>query len=66
MLAVSLPPQFTVVAGTLAISSSRGIIRMMSSSWIGLNVFGRSGCTGTGWPASIIARWNAGQPPLSP
>ena len=43
-----------------------GTMRMMSSSWIGLKRFGRSGCTGTGWPASIIARWNAGQPPLSP
>ena len=39
---------------------------MMSSSWIGLNRLGPFGCTGTAWPASIISRWNAGQPPLLP
>ena len=66
MLVSSSPPQLTIVAGTVAASSSLGSIAMMSSSWIGLKRLGPFGCTGTAWPASIISRWNAGQPPLSP
>ena len=62
----SLPAQLTIVAGTDAIASRPGIIAMMSSSWIGLNWLGRSGCNATGSPARICSRWNAGQPPLSP
>src|SRR3954447_3058260 len=62
----SSPPQFTTVAGTDAAWSSFGTIATMSSEWIGWNWFGASACTATGWPASIIARWNIGQPPPSP
>ena len=55
-----------VLAGTLATSSSFGTIATMSSEWIGWNSLGASACTATGCPASIIARWNIGQPPPSP
>ena len=66
MLVSSSPPQFTMVAGTDAAPSIAGSVATMSSSWIGLKRLGPSGCTGTGRPASISARWNAGQPPPSP
>src|SRR5581483_8903328 len=39
---VCSPAQLTIVAGTLAASSIAGSWRTMSSSWIGLNRFGRS------------------------
>jgi hypothetical protein len=35
-----------------------GQLRTRSSSWIGLNRFGRSGYTGIGRPARSSARWN--------
>ena len=47
-------------------SSDAGTVRRMSSSWIGSNRFGRSGCSEIGWPASMNSRCQPGHPPLSP
>ena len=56
------PPQFTIVAGTDAAPTRPGNVATMSSRSIGLNRLGRSASTGIGIPASIMARWRAGQP----
>lgn len=66
MLTDSLPPQFTIVAGTDAAASRRGRLATRSSSWIGLNRLGAFSCTAIGFPARISSRWTAGQPPASP
>ena len=66
MLTGSLPPQLTVTAGTEAAASRRGTMARMSSACSGWYTLGASTWTGMAWPDSIMCRWMAGQPPLSP
>ena len=63
---MSGPAQLTMGAGTAAVSNRIGMVRMMSSVWIGLNWLGRCSCSGMDRPAAIASRWIAGQPPWSP
>ena len=66
MLTGSLPPQLTVTAGTEATPRRRGTMATMSSACSGWYTLGALTWTGTAWPDSIMWRWMAGHPPLSP
>ena len=57
----SSPHQFTIVAGTLAASSSGSSCAQMSSSWIGLYGIG-SQRVRTGSPAAMASRCQTGRP----
>src|SRR3954451_19439174 len=61
----SSPPQFTIVAGTLAAPSSGSVCALMSSWWIGLYGQGSQRVV-TGSPATIQSRWYVGSPPFGP
>src|SRR5580765_7774141 len=64
-LTASSPPQFTIVAGTLAAASNDSDCALMSSWWIGLYGHGSQRVV-TGSPATSQSRWYVGKPPFGP